>query len=73
MDGLWEAGVKSFKQNFKNLALSLKYLFEKRPLCLLANNADWFDALKPGHFLIGGPLFGNCRSLAFNNRSMAES
>ncbi|XP_075150778.1 uncharacterized protein LOC142224886 [Haematobia irritans] len=70
MGGLWEAGVKSFKQHFKKSAGSLKYTFEEfqtllakieaclnsRPLTPSSPNPSDLNALTPGHFLIGSPI-----------------
>ncbi len=68
--GLWEAAVKSFKQHLKKVVGESKLTFEEystvltqveaclnsRPLCPLPDSDDGFDALTPGHFIIGRPL-----------------
>ncbi|XP_075163097.1 uncharacterized protein LOC142235722 [Haematobia irritans] len=70
MGGLWEAGVKSFKLHFRKIAANSKHTFEEfltllsriesclnsRPLSPMSQNPDDFDALTPGHFLIGSPI-----------------
>lgn len=70
MGGLWEAGVKSFKQHFKKVASNCKYTFEEfqsllakieaclnsRPLHPMSPESTDLDALTPGHFLIGTPI-----------------
>ena len=70
MGGLWEAGVKSFKQHFKKVAHPFKFTFEEfstllakieaclnsRPLSPMSEVPADFTALTAGHFLIGGPL-----------------
>ncbi|GFX86028.1 integrase catalytic domain-containing protein [Trichonephila clavipes] len=68
--GLWEAGVKSVKHHLKRAIGNLHFTFEEfetimiqvegilnsRPLTLLSSDADNFDVLNPGHFLIGRPI-----------------
>ncbi|GFX31454.1 integrase catalytic domain-containing protein [Trichonephila clavipes] len=68
--GLWEAGVKSVKHHLKRAIGNLHFTFEKfetimiqvegilnsRPLTPLGSDADNFDVLTPGHFLIGRPI-----------------
>ncbi|XP_075162902.1 uncharacterized protein LOC142235538 [Haematobia irritans] len=70
MGGLWEAGVKSFKLHFRKVAGNSKYSFEEfqtllsrieaclnsRPLSPMSQEPSDFDALTPGHFLIGSPV-----------------
>ncbi|XP_059222185.1 uncharacterized protein LOC131996637 [Stomoxys calcitrans] len=70
MGGLWEAGVKSFKLHFRKVAGNVKYTFEEfqtllskiesclnsRPLSPMSQSPSDFDALTPGHFLIGSPI-----------------
>lgn len=71
--GLWEAGVKSFKHHLKRVvgahALSqlelstllckIEACLNSRPLCPLRDDPESFDALTPGHFLIGRPLLSD--------------
>ncbi|XP_043276039.1 uncharacterized protein [Venturia canescens] len=68
--GLWEAGVKSFKHHlkrvvgthtlsqleFSTLLCAIEACLTSRPLAPLSDDPDNFDALTPGHFLIGRPL-----------------
>ncbi|GFV22577.1 integrase catalytic domain-containing protein [Trichonephila clavipes] len=68
--GLWDAGVKSVKHHLKRVIGNLHFTFEEfetimiqvegilnsRPLTLLSSDADYFDVLTPGHFLIGRPI-----------------
>ena len=68
--GLWESCVKSVKHHLKRILSTVKLTFEEyetvltqveaclnsRPLVALPCNDDGFDALTPGHFLIGRPL-----------------
>ncbi|XP_075157897.1 uncharacterized protein LOC142231164 [Haematobia irritans] len=70
MGGLWEAGVKSFKLHFRKVAGNSKYTFEEfqtllsrieaclnsRPLSPMSQEPSDFNALTPGHFLIGSPV-----------------
>lgn len=70
MGGLWEAGVKSFKQHLKKVAGVSKYTFEEfntllskieaclnsRPLSPMSENPSDLVALTPGHFLTGSPI-----------------
>ncbi|GFU82659.1 DUF5641 domain-containing protein [Trichonephila clavipes] len=70
MGGLWEAGVKSVKPHLKRVTGNLHFTFEEfgtimiqvegilnsRPLTPLRSDADNFDVLSPGHFLIGRPI-----------------
>lgn len=70
MGGLWEAGVKSFKQHFRKIAGASKYTFEEfqtllsrieaclnsRPISPISENPSDIAALTPGHFLIGSPI-----------------
>ena len=68
--GLWESCVKSMKYHLKRIVADVKLTFEEyttvltqveaclnsRPLVALTCDDDGFDALTPGHFLIGRPL-----------------
>ena len=68
--GLWEAAVKSFKDNLWQIVGNVKFTFEElttvciqteaclnsRPLTLLPQSEDDAEVLTPGHFLIGAPL-----------------
>ncbi|GFX01744.1 integrase catalytic domain-containing protein [Trichonephila clavipes] len=68
--GLWEAGVKSVKPHLKRAIGNLHFTFEEfetimiqveeilnsRSLTPLSSDADNFDVLTPGHFLIGRPI-----------------
>lgn len=70
MGGLWEAGVKSFKQHFKKTIGLQKFTFEEfqtllskieaclnsRPISPSSQNPTDLAALTPGHFLIGSPI-----------------
>lgn len=68
--GLWEAGVKSYKyhvkrvvgnskltlEEFLTLTTQIEGILNSRPLCPLSPDSESFDALTPGHFLIGRPI-----------------
>ncbi|XP_075162725.1 uncharacterized protein LOC142235353 [Haematobia irritans] len=70
MGGLWEAGVKSFKQHFRKTVGVQKFTFEEfqtllskieaclnsRPISPSSENPTDLTALTPGHFLIGSPI-----------------
>lgn len=80
MGGLWEAGIKSFKTQFKKMAGSMKYTFEEfltllsriesclnsRPLSAMSENPNDFQPLTPGHFLVGGPLLSQVEPEIFD-------
>ncbi|XP_062537729.1 uncharacterized protein LOC134206065 [Armigeres subalbatus] len=68
--GIWEAAVKSAKKHLVAVLGSEAATYEQlstvlaqveaclnsRPLCPLSTNPDNYDALTPGHFLVGQPL-----------------
>ena len=68
--GLWEAAVKRMKFHLRRIVADLKLTFEElttiltqieaclnsRPLTPLPDSEEGFDALTPGHFLVGRPL-----------------
>ncbi|XP_073833960.1 uncharacterized protein [Musca autumnalis] len=70
MGGLWESGVKSFKNHFKKISGQIKYTFEEfstllatieaclnsRPLGSMSNNIDDYQTITPAHFLIGSSM-----------------
>jgi len=68
--GLWEAGVKSVKfhlrrimgkftpsfEEFSTLLCKIECCLNSRPIAPLFEDSDSFDALTPGHFLVGSNL-----------------
>ena len=68
--GLWEAAVKSFKYHFVRVIGEAVLTYEElatfaslveaclnsRPLCPMSNEPNDFNALTPGHFLVGSAL-----------------
>ncbi|XP_075151218.1 uncharacterized protein LOC142225329 [Haematobia irritans] len=70
MGGLWEAGVKSFKNHFKKISGNFTYTFEEfctllakieacmnsRPISIASEDPQDLNPLTPGHFLTGGPI-----------------
>lgn len=68
--GLWEAGVKSVKhhlrrvigdhtlsfEEFSTLLCQIEACLNSRPIAPLSDSLDDFQALTPGHFLIGSAL-----------------
>lgn len=69
-EGIWEAGVKSVKHHFRRMMGALTPTSEQlrtllcriesclsfRPIAPLFDSPESFDALTPGHFLIGTSL-----------------
>ena len=68
--GLWEAGVKSLKYHLRRIVGDVRLTYEElstlltqveaclnsRPLGPLPEPEDGYEALTPGHFLIGRPI-----------------
>lgn len=68
--GLWEAGVKSVKfhlkrilgeftptfEEFYTLLYNIECILNSRPIAPLFDDPESFDALTPGHFLVGSHL-----------------
>ncbi|GFT75610.1 integrase catalytic domain-containing protein [Trichonephila clavipes] len=67
--GLWEAGVKSFKQylyrtlvnskitfeEFETMIIQIEGILNSRQLVPLSDNINEYEVLTPGHFIIGRP------------------
>ncbi|XP_062714016.1 uncharacterized protein LOC134290827 [Aedes albopictus] len=68
--GIWEAAVKSAKkhlvavlgseaatyEDFSTVLAQVEACLNSRPLCPLSTNPDSYEALTPGHFLVGQPI-----------------
>lgn len=68
--GIWEAAVKSAKKHLvavlgseaatyeqlSTIVAQVEACLNSRPLCPLSTDPDNYDALTPGHFLVGQPL-----------------
>lgn len=49
-------------EEFTTLLTQIEACLNSRPLCSLNENPDDIDRLKPGHFLISGPILSNSES-----------
>ena len=73
MGGFWESGIKQMKYYLKRiledkllkfeemytLICRIESILNSRPITELSDNPEDFEALTPGHFIIGRPL--NCK------------
>lgn len=73
LGGIWEAGVRSVKHHLRRVMRDYKFTFEEmttllcrveaclnsRPIAPLSDAYDDYEALTPGHFLIGAAVTVN--------------
>lgn len=83
--GLWEAGVKSVKYHLKRVVGETTLTFEElstvlgqieaclnsRPLSRVDTASEGYEALTPGHFLVGEPLL-TVPDYSFENSNMGS-